>query len=246
MKRPKLVPQGMLHRRIQEAQAAWTRKDFQAAIEILESAHRLNPSNPEILIALGLRNGLRYNYEAAERWFEKALRFAPRKTEMLIKISELCKNLRNLNLAERCLQQALKQPDATPLARVKLAELYERLRRLPEAEQLVEQALTLDPDCPAARLVRARLDRLAGRLDTAERELRALLAKPIPDLWTRTQSWYELAAILDVQEKYDDAMSAFLEAKALPCPKPDPHPARTEAFASYVSDLRQSRRLEIA
>jgi tetratricopeptide (TPR) repeat protein len=235
--RPQLVPQGMLSRRIQESQAAWIRKDFQAAIEIMESVHRLAPSNPEPLIELGRLNGWRYNYEAAERWFEKALRFAPRKTETLITISELCKNLRNPSLAERYLQQALKQPVAPPLAYVKLAELYERLRRLPEAEQLVTQALTLDSACPEALLVRARFDRLAGKLETAEQDLRALLAKPFPNVWTRAQSWYELAAILDLEEKYDDAMTAFLEAKAQLCPKPDQHPAEVEAFNATTKSI---------
>lgn len=230
MKRLQLVSQGLLARRVQESQAAWSRNDFPAAIEILESAHRLAPANSEILIILGQLNGWRYNYEAAGQWFEKALRFAPRKTEMLITIGEHCKNLRNLDLAERYWQQALKQPDVTPLAYAKLAELYERLRRLPEAAQLAEQALTMDPACPAALLIRARLDRLAGRLETAEQMLRTLLAKPIADVWIRGQSLYELGAILDLQEKYDDAMTAFLEAKALLCPKPDPHPAEVKAI----------------
>ncbi|HUC85518.1 MAG TPA: sulfotransferase [Candidatus Acidoferrales bacterium] len=237
MKRSQLVSQGLLSRRMQESQAAWTRNDFTAAIEILESAHRLAPSNPELLVALGRTNGWRYNYEAAGQWFEKVLRFAPRKTEMLMTISEHCKHLRNLDLAERYLQQALKQPDAAPLACVKLAELYERLRRLPEAAQLVERALTMDPACPAARLVRARLTRLAGQVETAEQELRALLAKPVPDLWTRAQSWYELGAILDLQGNYDDAMTAFLEAKSLLCPKPDPHPALVEAVSVSLKTI---------
>jgi tetratricopeptide (TPR) repeat protein len=237
MKRPQLVPQGLLSRRMQEAQAAWTRKDFQAAIEILESAHRLAPSSSEILIVLGRLNGWRYNYEAAGQWFEKVLRFAPRKTEMLIAIGEHCKNFRNLDVAERYFQQALKQPDASPLACAKLAELYERRRRLPEAAALVEKALILDPACPAAWLVRARLGRLAGQVETAEKEMRTLLAKPVPDLWTYGQSWYELAAILDLQAKYDEAMEAFLKAKALLCPKPDPHPAQVRALSAYLTAI---------
>src|ERR1700733_6259345 len=237
MKRPQLVSPGLLMRRLQEAQAAWTRKDFQAAIEILESAHRLSPSDSKILITLGETNGWRYNYEAAGQWVEKALRFAPRKTEMLVTISERCKNLLNPGLAERYLQQAVKQPDATALACAKLAELYERLRRLPEAAQLVERALTLEPACPAARLVRARLLRVAGQLETAEQELRDLVAKPVPDVWTRAQSFYELGAILDLEEKYDDAMTAFLEAKALLCLEPDPHPAEIGAISAHLKTI---------
>lgn len=234
MKRPQLVPEGVLVRRTREAQAAWTRKDYPAAIEIMESAHRLEPANPKILISLGEINGWRYNYVAARQWFEKALRFTPRKTEMLVTISERCKTLPNPDLVEHYLQQAVKQPDATAVACAKLADLYERLRRLPEAAELVERALTLDPACPEAWLVRARLGRMAGQLETAEIELRTLLAKPFPDLWIRGQSLYELGINLDLQEKYDDAMTAFLEAKALLCPKPDPHQAEAEAQSARM------------
>lgn len=237
MKRPQLVPQGMINRRMQEAQVAWARADFQGAIEILEGAHRLAPSNPDILVALGRLNGWRYNYKAAEQWFEKVLRFAQRKTEMLVTIGEYCNNLRSLDLAERYFKQALQQPDATPLACVKLAELYERQRRLPEATELVERALAQDPLCSAAWLVRARLDRLAGKLETAERDLRTMLARPIADVWTRGQSWYELAAVLDLEARYDDAMAAFLEAKAVLCPKPDPHPAQMQAISASLKAI---------
>ena len=215
MKRPQSAPAGLLQRRLQTAQAAWARKDFQSAIEILESANRLAPATPGILIELGRANGLRYNYEAAERWFEKTLAFAPRKTEMLTTIAEHCYYFRNPALAERYLRRALEQPDAPAQACVKLAELYERLRRLPEAEHLVERALKLAPADPAALLVRARLERLAGRLETAETELRTFITQPIRDHWIHAQAWYELATILDRQEKYDEAVKAFVEAKAL-------------------------------
>jgi tetratricopeptide (TPR) repeat protein len=237
MKRQQLVPKGMITRRMQEAQATWLRKDYPAAIEILEGAHRLAPSDPETLIALGRLNGWRYNYEAAAQWFDKVLRFAPRKTEMLVNIGEICKNLRNLELAERYWQQATKQPDATAAALAKLADLYERLRRLPEAAELVERALTKEPGCPAARLVHARLERLSGRWETAEKELRDLLAKPIADAWTHGQSLYELGNVLDREEKYDEAMAAFLEAKSLLCPKPDPHPAKIEALNAAMKSI---------
>jgi tetratricopeptide (TPR) repeat protein len=222
---------------MQEAQTAWAHKDFPAAIEMLESAHCLAPSNPEPVIALGWANGMRYNYEAAEGWFEKALRFAPHKTAMLVKISENCVKFRNLNLAERYLQQALKQPDAPPLVCAMLAEIYERSRRLPEAAQCVERALKLDPANPAAQFIGARLDRLAGRLETAEQTLRDLLAKTFPDVWTRGRGWYELGSILDRQEKYDDAMAAFQEAHAVMCPKPDPYPSQVAALSARLKTM---------
>ena len=185
------------------------------AIQLMVSADRLAPANPGILIELGQMHGWRYDYAAAERYFEKALRFAPRKSEMLASIADHCRYFRNPELQERYFRLALAQPDASSQTCIKLAELYERLHRIPEAGELVERALKLDPACPEALLVQARLERLAGRIETAEQYARSLLNRPIADPTTHAQAWYELATVLDRAEKFDDAMTAFLEAKAL-------------------------------
>jgi len=226
MKRPPLIVADSLNRILQAAEAAWERKDFQECIETLERASRLAPSNVGILLQLGRIQGLRYDYAAAERCFEQALRVAPRKTEMLTAVADHSHFFRNTEITERYLRRALEQPDATPLACLKLAELYERLRRLPEAAQLVERALKLNPAYPAALLVRARLERLAGRLEQAEQVLRTFITKPIPHLWIQALAWYELGNILDRREKYDDAMTAFLEAKTLLSSQADRHPGK--------------------
>jgi tetratricopeptide (TPR) repeat protein len=215
LKKKELISQGSLNRMIQTAEAARERMDFRTCIETLQAVARLAPANVGVLLQLGCIHGLRCDYAAAERCFEQALRIAPRKTGMLVAIAEHCQNFRNPDFAERYLRRALEQPDATPQACIKLAELYERLRRLPEAAELVERALALNPAYPAALLVRARLERLAGRLEIAEQVLRSFITKSVPDIWIHAQAWYELAAILDRQQKFDDAMSAFLNAKTL-------------------------------
>ena len=219
---------------LQAAEAAWERKDFQACLETLASANRIAPANTSILLQLGRIHGLSYNYAAAESCFEKALRVAPRRTEMLTAIADHCQNFRNPEIAARYLRRALEQPDATPLACIKLAELYERLRRLPEAAQLVERALQLNPADPAALLVRARLERLAGRLEPAEHVLRSFLTKPIPDPWLHAQAWYELGNVLDRQERFDEAMAALLEAKALMRPQAARHLAELKIFRARL------------
>jgi tetratricopeptide (TPR) repeat protein len=230
MKRPTLVAPGILNRRIQEAEAAWANKDFAAGIELMESAGRLSPANPGILLVLGQYHGLRYDYAAAERCFDKALRLAPDKAAMLAVIATHCQSFRNPDIAERFLRLAVEQPDAAPQMCVKLAELYERRRRLPEAEQLVERALNLLPNFPAALLVRARLERLGGRLEAGEQVLRSFITKPIPDIWVHAQAWYELAQNLDRQQRFDEAMAAFLEAKKIMLPQAPQHLAEGKVF----------------
>jgi tetratricopeptide (TPR) repeat protein len=212
MKRPSLVSQGSLTRIFREADEAWKRCDFQPAIEMMERASRLAPSNPIILLDLGRMHGLRYDYAAAERCFEQALRVAPKKSETMVIASQHSRNFNNLSLAESYLKRALEQKDVAPATMVKLAEVYERLRRSEEAANLVDRALHSDATCAPALLLRARLDRQAGRLEAAEKLLRAFPIKVDPSL--RASASYELGGVLDRQGRYDEAMTTFLEAKA--------------------------------
>jgi tetratricopeptide (TPR) repeat protein len=108
---------------------------------------------------------------------------------------------------------------------VSLAELYERGPRASEAAALVERALSLQPDHLLSLLAQARLKRVAGELDEAETFTRELLQKSSCDAQIRIRAWYELGGILDRQGRFNEAMSAFLEAKALQ------RPAATRAAA---------------
>jgi tetratricopeptide (TPR) repeat protein len=114
MKRPSLVSQGSLARIVQAAGEAWKRCDFQPAIEMMERASRLAPSNAAILLDLGRMHGLRYDYPAAGRCFEQAVRVAPKKSEALVIASQHSREFNNLSFAESYLKRALEQKDVTP------------------------------------------------------------------------------------------------------------------------------------
>ena len=106
----------------------------------------------------------------------------------------------------------MEQKDATVGILVQLADIYERRRRTDEAGKLVDRALQMDRDFPPALLTRARLERQAGHLEEAEKLLRSLMPKA--DQETRMRANYQLGMILDRQGRYDEAMAAFVEAKA--------------------------------
>jgi tetratricopeptide (TPR) repeat protein len=213
LKRQSLVSKNSLSRMLQTAGEAWKQKDFQKSIEILERASRLDPANAGILLDLGRMYGLRYDYTAAERCLEKAIRVAPKKTEAMAAAGMQCRNFRKFDLAERYLRLAADQKDVTPDMLIHLAEFYERLRRVEEANKLVGRALQANSACPSALLARARLDRQAGRLNEAEKLLRSL--PPATEKEIRARGCYELGVIFDRQGRYNEAMNAFLEAKAL-------------------------------
>jgi tetratricopeptide (TPR) repeat protein len=214
LKRKSSVSQGSLSRMLQAAEQAWQRRDLQQSIEILERASRLDPANSGILLDLGRMYGVRYDYAAAERCFERAVRMAPRKTEALVAAGKQSLEFVNYAMAERYFQRALEQKDVSPETLVLLAELYERLRRLAEATDLADRALRLAGACAPALLLRAKLHRQAGQLNEAEKLLRSFLLSKSESA-IGAQGWYELGGILDRQGRYDEAMTAFLEAKAL-------------------------------
>jgi tetratricopeptide (TPR) repeat protein len=232
MKRPSLVSQGSLNRIFQAAGEAWKRFDFQMAIELMERASRLNPSNAGILLDLGRMYGLRYDYAAAERCLEKAVRLAPKKSEALVAAGKQSLDFGSFNMAARYFKCALEEKDVSPATVIKLAEIYERLRRPEEAAGLVNRALQSDATFAPALLLQARLDRQAGRLEAAEKLLRTFPANA--EQAVRANGAYELAAILDRQGRYDEAMTVLLEAKTLLLQNAAPHLAELKIVRQRI------------
>jgi tetratricopeptide (TPR) repeat protein len=218
MKRQTLISKGSLSRLFQDAVEAWRRQDYQQTIALLERASRLDPANINVLLDLGRAHGLRYEFASAQRCFEKAVKIAPRKTGALIEAGLRSQAFGNYEMATHYLERASHEKGITADVFVTLAELYERGPRANESAALVERALALQPEHAPSLLASARLKRLAGSLEEAEKGTRDLLNKSSGDPQTRMRAWYELGANLDRQGRFDEAMNAFLEAKALQRP----------------------------
>ena len=213
----------------QAAEQAFHDRELEKCVELLERAARLDPADPGLLLQLGRMYGMRYDYKAAEDTFEKAIRLTPRKAEILAAVAQQSRDFYNTSLTERFLQRAIQEPDATPDILARLADVYERLRRSDEATQLIDRALQRDPTYAPALLVRARLAQRAGRLQEAESILRTSLSRADDEI--KTKGLYELGAILDRAGRYDEAMAAFMEAKAL----------LRRTAAPYVEHWRRAR-----
>jgi len=240
MKRQRMVSQGSLSRRFHEAAEAWKRQDYRHAIETLGGAARLDPANATIQLDLGRAHGLRYDYPAAEKCLEKAVRLVSKKTEVLTEAGRRCQEFGSYEMAKGYFERAAALPGASAGVFVSLAEFSERHARLEEATEWVNRALATQPGYPAALLAQGRLCRLAGKLEDAESTVRSLLEKTGIDLPTLARSFYELGAILDRQGRYDDAMAAFLEAKALLRPASASHQAILQGIQARVREMEDS------
>jgi len=84
------------------------------------------------------------------------------------------------------------------------------------------------------------LERLQGSIEAAEEHTRAVLNHPSCEPKTRIRVWYELGANLDRQGRYDEAMSAFLEAKALQRPVASKAAAILQGIQARVKEQEQT------
>ena len=197
----------------QEAAAAWKQQDYQKTIEILTRAIQLQPTNSRLLLNLAEAYGRRFEYQQAERHLEIAVSMAVNKTNTLVESGRRCERFGQPRMANRYFKRAAEYPNVDPSVLVALAEFEEGNSRTETALDFLERALKLEPNHPGALLARSRLYRLSGELEKGERLLRSLLAKPSGE--TAIKACYELGTNLDRQGNYDQAMQAFLEAKAL-------------------------------
>ena len=238
MKPPPLASVDTLNRMIQAANECCLRGDFQQGAKIFERASRIGPANWQLLLQSGRAHCFNYDYAAAERCFEQVVRIAPHKMEALATVGRLSLELGRHQMAEDYLRRAVEQQDPAPDTIVRLAELYERLHRTEDAATMVERALNLDNACPSARLTQAKLHRQAGRLVEAEQSLRPILTAA--DREWRVHGLYELGGIYDRQGRYDEAMTAFREAKALLLPDAPPLLAQMQSFVRSLNEMENN------
>jgi tetratricopeptide (TPR) repeat protein len=243
LKRQRLVSDGAFDRMMQSATDLWRRSDFQGSAEIMERASRLDPANSGLLLDLGWVYGKMHDYASAERCFEKAVRIAPNKTEAL-KIAGLrCLGFEKHDLAERYFQQAIKQDNVSADIFLHIAEIYLRRHRFDDASQYLERALSLDRSNGAAMLFRARLERQLGHLGEADQTLRSIPSSAGKEVLV--SKFYELGGILDRQKRFDEAMAAFQEAKAIMQATAAPHARELKIIRGRLRLLKESLTTEM-
>lgn len=197
-----------------EAQRAYRQCRFDDCFEGMERARRMAPADINILIEIGNCYVRRHEGNKAREYFDRAVKLSSKKTATLEIIGTRCRDASDFEMGRQYLEQAATQADVTPFGLATLAWVYERLRRLEDANSVADRALKKDPDSPAAIIVKARADNLAGRKEDAVARLRAFTTSR-NEVAARIRAAYDLASILDKMGRYDEAMDALQQAKAL-------------------------------
>jgi tetratricopeptide (TPR) repeat protein len=241
MSRPTLSkPNPAIQRLYRQAEEAWGRQDYQQSINLIEQATRKEPYNPSLLLDLARAYGRRYDFPAAERCLEKALQISKDRAHTLGEAGRICMELDELDMAIGYLARASQKKGVSISSLITLADIYTRDKRLEEAAELVARAAQVDRKDPRVLLEEAMLTRLRGNIHEAQPVLRELVANPTAGVSVRVRASYELAAILDREGQYDEAMAALLEAKALLRPHAGPYAATLQHMQNRAREMEMS------
>jgi tetratricopeptide (TPR) repeat protein len=221
----------------QEASEAWSRQDYQQTIDLLNRASREQPGDWRLLLNLGEAYGRRFEYREAETRLEKAVQVSESKGEVLAEAGRRCERFGQPGMANSFFKRSLQNGNVNPSVLVALAEFEEGHSRPTAALVLLDRALHVQPTYAGALVARARMHRGAGELEQGERLLRKLLAKAGGEV--SAPAWYELGTILDRQGRYDQAMEAFLQAKALLRPASAPHLVELERIRAETREMAE-------
>jgi tetratricopeptide (TPR) repeat protein len=202
----------------QVAGQVWGYDQRHRSIVLLTEAMRRDPNNPDILLRLATALGKQRHYEKAESLLARLLELAPGKASIHRRVAQAYAAIDRPERAVECYRQSLalnSDTSVTVPTLLELAVLYERRHQLEDAQSVVEEALAREPANETALLENAILNRRRGDVAEAESAFRTLVADPSNTWQTRAQASYELAQLLDGQERFDDAFDALLGAKRL-------------------------------
>ena len=226
-----------VERLCREAREAWELLDYSRGIHLYERAVRKEPGNPSLLLKLAGAHAQRYDFPGAERYFEKAVKISSNRTRTLEEVARICLNLEYIEMAFRYFKRASQNKEVSVDSLVDLVDICIRDKRLDEASEILALA---DHKDPRVLFQEASLLRTKGESARAESLYRGLLVNPASSGSVRIRALYDLGAILDGEGQYDEAMSAWLEAKSLHEAHAAPFKANLRHMQSRAAEMEQT------
>jgi tetratricopeptide (TPR) repeat protein len=204
--------------RINKAQAAWNRGDYEEAIWCYERALARDPQNPVLLVDVARVYALRFRHGDAEKLVNLAESLYPDNAQLQLMLGRSHVMLQGFDRAIACFHRflALAQtsPDR-PTVLLELARMQERLHDLAAARECAEEALALAPNSDKAQYMLAVIDRRAGNVGAAESRWRQIIDSRTSSLGVIADSWYQLASLHDKAGQYEEAFEDLTRAKKI-------------------------------
>jgi tetratricopeptide (TPR) repeat protein len=199
--------------RLAEARQLLIAQDYSRALARYEKLTAEDPTLPSLWFEYGNAAMKCRQMPVAEGAWTRAIELAPRDAELISMVGHQYQGLRQPQKATELFARAASANPRGINPRISLAVHYEKNHRLADARAMVDECLRIEPREPQALYFSAVLDRRENKIASAESRLRDLIASEPRQPYVRYACRYELAQLLDRQDRYDEAMQWLREAK---------------------------------
>lgn len=204
-----------IEEKFQQARYLLSEENFTEALPRFEELTRLRPHSPAIWLGYGSAAASARQSDTAKKAWHKARELSVGNPNMLLQLGHQYRGAHVWSEARACYEEAAQADSKGIDPLISLAMLFEKNHQLKDARACVDKCLAINPSDDQARYFCALLDRREDKLEQAERGLRDLIASGPKHPYVRYACRYELAQILDETDRFDEAMSELLDAKAM-------------------------------
>jgi tetratricopeptide (TPR) repeat protein len=200
---------------LSEAEQCLAVGDDDQAFNRLQKLAAKFPRRPRIWFAFGCAASELGQVELAEQAWRKAADLGSGVPEILLSLGYYYLGLRRMDQARFYFMQAIAVDPGCVNSRISLAVFLEQNHEYEQSRVAVDECLAISPEDDQARYMLALLAQHEDKLDEAERRLRDLIKSNPKHEYVRYACRYDLANLLDRQERYDEAMLLLVEAKKM-------------------------------
>jgi len=207
---------GAEHPQLLHLRAIWHEEQqrFPEALADLEHAHRLDPSEFAVVMALGnLLERLNRRVDARDV-FRRAVALRPDLVGTHVRLGWACENLGEIDGARAAYERAVQLDPTHAQALGRLAVIASQQGDWDEARRWAARSLAANPKEFNAELAYIRADLRQGRPEDAEQRLDRVLASPLApdDVYLAHK---ELGALRHQQGRYEEAFAAWTKGNEL-------------------------------
>ncbi len=150
---------------------------FEQARQAYQDALRLDPSNPDAYLRLGLDAAAQGNHAASLDWLGEAHNKRPERTDIACALARALIRAGNYERAQQILSSARDRHPQDAGVWETLGDLYYRQHRERDAQQAYHECLRLNPQSATTQLSLARVNLELGQPEDARKDLERVLQR---------------------------------------------------------------------